>query len=44
MGRIITALLALAVLGVIGLAVYAYFGDLSPQQVPVTRPVTLHVD
>lgn len=44
MGRIIKAIVALALLGFIGLAGYAYLGDMTPAQAPVTQPVTLHVD
>ena len=44
MGRIIMALLGLAVLALIGLAGYAYLGDMTPPQAPVTEPVTLHVN
>lgn len=44
MGRIIKAILALVVLGLAGLAGYAYLGDMSPRQAPVTQPVTLDVD
>lgn len=44
MGRIIKALLFLAVLGFIGLTGYAYLGDLAPQPTDITQPVTLNVD
>lgn len=44
MGRIIKALFLLAVLGFIGLTGFAYLGDLGPQQVDVTKPVTLNAD
>ena len=44
MGLIIKALLALAVGGLIGLAAYAYLGDMRPEQAPVTQPVTLDVN
>jgi hypothetical protein len=44
MGRILLAGLTLAVLGVIGLAVYAYLGDMTPPQTPVTQPVILNAD
>jgi hypothetical protein len=44
MGRIIKALLTLAVLGFIGLVGYAYLGDMTPPQTTVTQPVTLNVD
>lgn len=41
MGRIIKALLFLAVVGVIGLAGYAYLGDMSAPVEPVSKPVDL---
>lgn len=41
MGRIIKAVLWLAVLAFVGLTVYAFVADLSPDQAPVTVPVTL---
>jgi hypothetical protein len=44
MGRILMAILVLAVIGFIGLAGYAYLGDMTPPQAPVTHPVTLNVD
>ncbi len=44
MGRILKAVVALAVLGFIGLTGYAYLGDMTPPQAPVTQPVTLNVD
>lgn len=44
MGRIIKALLVLAVLGFIGLSGYAYIADLSPEQAEVKVPVTLNAD
>ncbi len=44
MGRIIKVLLALVVLGLAGLAGYAYLGDMTPDQGPVSQPVTLDVD
>ncbi|MCA3519294.1 MAG: hypothetical protein IOC87_03765 [Rhodobacter sp.] len=44
MGRILVAALILVVLGVIGLAGYAYLGDMTPPQTPVTQPVTLNAD
>jgi hypothetical protein len=44
MGRIIKAILTLAVLGFIGLVGYAYLGDMTPPQTSVTQPVTLNVD
>lgn len=44
MGRIIKALLVLAILGFIGLTGYAYLGDLGPDQAEMTVPVTLNAD
>ena len=44
MGRIIKALFFLALLGFIGISVYAYLGDLSPEQTEVTKPVVLNAD
>jgi hypothetical protein len=41
MGRIIKAVLVLAVLGFIGLTGYAYLADLTPAQARVTKPVVL---
>lgn len=41
MGRLLKYLFFLAVLGAIGLAVYAMFGDLSPQQGEITVPATV---
>ena len=42
MGRIIKLILGLAVLGALALVVYAYLGDMSPQRVPVSVPVTVN--
>jgi hypothetical protein len=42
MGRIIKALLALGVVGFLGLVGYAYLGDLSPDQAEVKKPVVLN--
>lgn len=44
MGRIIKALLVLALLALIGLTGFAYLGDLSPDQGEVKVPVTLNAD
>jgi hypothetical protein len=44
MGRIIKALVLLVILGFIGLTVYAYLGDLSPDQAEVRKPVVLNAD
>lgn len=41
MGRIIKAVLVLAVVGFVALVAYAYLGDLSPDQTEVTKPVAL---
>lgn len=41
MGRLIKALLVLAILGFAGLVGYAYLGNLSPDQTEVTKPVVL---
>lgn len=41
MGRIIKAVVVLAVLGFVALTGYAYLGDLSPDQVEVRMPVVL---
>lgn len=43
MGRIFKVLLFLIVLGVIGLVSFAYLGDLSPDQVEMSEPVSLDV-
>jgi len=44
MGRIIKAVLVLAVLGFAGLTGFAYLADLSPDQAEITLPVTLNAD
>ena len=44
MGRIIKLLVWLLVIGFVGLAGYAYFGDLDPVQAPVSTPVVLNAD
>jgi hypothetical protein len=41
MGRILRALVVLAVLGFLGLTAYAYLADLTPVQTEVTKPVVL---
>jgi hypothetical protein len=41
MGRLVKAVLALVVVGLAGLAGYAYLGDLSPTQSQITQPVVL---
>ncbi len=44
MGKIIKALLFLALLGLLGLTGYAYVADLSPSKGEVKVPVTLNAD
>jgi hypothetical protein len=44
MARLIKAILAFLLFGFIGLVGYAYLGDLTPVQAPVSQPVTLNVD
>lgn len=44
MGRIIKVLVVLVILGFIGLTVFAYLGDLRPQQSEVKKPVVLNAD
>lgn len=44
MGRLIKAVLVLAVLGFAALVAYAYLVDLSPPVGEVKVPVTLHAD
>ena len=41
MGRLVKAVLGLAVVALISLAGYAYLGDLSPEQATITQPVVL---
>jgi predicted small integral membrane protein len=41
MGRILKAVLVLAVAAFLGLVGYAYLGDIAPEQVPVSKPVVL---
>lgn len=41
MGRIIKAVIVLAIIGFIGLTGFAYLGDLSPATTEVKQPVTL---
>lgn len=41
MGRILKALVILAVLGLLGLTAYAYLADLTPTQERMTKPVVL---
>ena len=44
LGRLIQAVLVLAVLGFVALVGYAYIADLSPDSSEVKLPVTLHAD
>ena len=44
MGRIIKVWVVLVILGFIGLTVFAYLGDLGPQQSEVKKPVVLNAD
>lgn len=44
MGRLIKAVLGLAILGFLGLVGYAYLADLTPPPQEVRAPVTLHAD
>lgn len=43
-GRLLKAVVVLAVIGVIALAGYAYLGDLTPDSRTVSQPVVLDVD
>ena len=43
MARLFVALIALAAIAFVALAVYAYIGDLSPNQTETRQPVTLDV-
>ncbi len=44
MGRLIKALLLLAILGLAGLTGYAYIADFAPPQAEVRKPVVLDAD
>ena len=44
MGRIIKSLIFLMLVGLFGISIYAYLGDLSPEQTKVTKPVVLNAD
>lgn len=44
MGRIAKLIVILGLLAFVGLTGYAYLADFSPQQVPVSVPVTLNAD
>jgi hypothetical protein len=43
MARLFVGLIALAAIAFVALAVYAYIGDLSPEQTEMRQPVTLDV-
>jgi hypothetical protein len=43
MGRIFVALIVLVAIAFVALTVYAYLGDLSPEQTEIRQPVTLDV-
>lgn len=44
MGRILKAVVVLAILGFLGLTGYAYLGDLTPDRSEVRQPVSLNAD
>lgn len=44
MGKLIKALVFLIILGFLGLIGFAYLGDLTPQQEPQSRAVTLDLN
>ena len=44
MMRLIKYVLLLGLIGFLGLVGFAYFGDLSPEQSDVIKPVTLDAD
>lgn len=41
LGRLIKALLLLAIVGFLALVAYAYLGNIAPEQGQVTKPVVL---
>lgn len=43
MGRILKAVIYIAVLGFIGLSVYGYLGNFGPEQGEIRQPVEIHV-
>lgn len=43
MGRILKAIIILALIGFIGLVGYAYLGDLAPERTETRQPVDLNV-
>jgi hypothetical protein len=43
MARLIVGLIVLAAIAFVAIAVYAYIGDLSPDQTETRQPVTLDV-
>ncbi len=44
MGRLLKAIIFLAVLGILAFVGYAYIGDLSPDVTEIDQPVTLDVE
>ncbi len=44
MGRILKAVVVLLVIGFAALTGYAYLGNLTPPQTPVTKPVVLNAE
>lgn len=44
MGRLIKGLAFLGIVAFLGLIIYAYFGDMSPNQGKVVQPVILDVE
>jgi len=44
MGRLVKAVVVLAVLGFVALVGYAYLADMTPEPAEVTLPVTLNAD
>lgn len=42
--KLLLALVVLAAIGFVGLLIYAYFGDMTPDRRQVSEPVILNVD